>query len=73
LRSQFATSNGPRKDGRGGPRYRPFAFTEHGAITAAACTEGEVLARMKGMELTAQLPNASIFVMAIATRYGACS
>jgi hypothetical protein len=31
LRSQFATSNA----GRGGRRYRPFAFTEHGAIMAA--------------------------------------
>lgn len=31
LRSQIATS----KDGRGGRRYRPFAFTEHGAIMAA--------------------------------------
>ena len=31
LRSQFATS----KTGRGGRRYRPFAFTEHGAIQAA--------------------------------------
>src|SRR5262245_32358843 len=31
LRSQFATS----KPGRGGRRYRPFAFSEHGAIMAA--------------------------------------
>ena len=31
LRSQFATSN----VGRGGPRYLPYAFTEHGAIMAA--------------------------------------
>jgi hypothetical protein len=31
LRSQFATSN----PGRGGRRYLPFAFTEHGAIMAA--------------------------------------
>ncbi|MDR7150312.1 hypothetical protein J2W49_002270 [Hydrogenophaga palleronii] len=31
LRSQFAASNA----GRGGRRYRPFAFTEHGAIMAA--------------------------------------
>ena len=30
LRSQIATSNG-----RGGRRYLPFAFTEHGAIMAA--------------------------------------
>ena len=31
LRSQFAISN----SGRGGRRYRPFAFTEHGAIQTA--------------------------------------
>jgi hypothetical protein len=31
LRSQFATS----KAGRGGRRHLPYAFTEHGAITAA--------------------------------------
>jgi ORF6N domain len=31
LRSQIATSN----RGRGGRRYRPYAFTEHGAIMAA--------------------------------------
>jgi hypothetical protein len=30
LRSQFATSKG-----RGGRRYLPYAFTEHGAIMAA--------------------------------------
>jgi hypothetical protein len=34
LRSQIATSNAPRR-GRGGRRYRPYAFTEHGAIMAA--------------------------------------
>src|SRR5215471_770633 len=32
LRSQIATS----KTGRGGRRYLPFAFTEHGAIMAAS-------------------------------------
>lgn len=31
LRSQFATSN----TGRGGRRYLPFVFTEHGALMAA--------------------------------------
>jgi hypothetical protein len=35
LRSQSATSEDLRKVGRGGARYRPFAFTEHGAIMAA--------------------------------------
>lgn len=32
LRSQFATS---KPMGRGGRRYRPYAFTEHGAIMVA--------------------------------------
>lgn len=32
LRSQFATS----KHGRGGRRYRPYVFTEHGALMAAS-------------------------------------
>jgi len=35
LRSQNATSNEPPR-GRGGRRYRPWVFTEHGAIMAAA-------------------------------------
>lgn len=35
LRSHSATSKNPRKDGRGGARYQPIAFTEHGAIMAA--------------------------------------
>jgi len=34
LRSQFATSN--TSPGRGGRRYRPYAFTEHGAVMAAS-------------------------------------
>ena len=32
LRTQIATS----KPGRGGRRYRPYAFTEHGALMAAS-------------------------------------
>ena len=35
LRSPIATSKAPREDGRGGTRFQPFAFTEHGAIMAA--------------------------------------
>lgn len=34
LRSQFATSNA-EPDGRGGRRYLPRVFTEHGALIAA--------------------------------------
>jgi len=37
LRSQFATSN----PGRGGRRYQPFVFTEHGAIMAASILNSE--------------------------------
>ena len=37
LRSQFATSN----KGRGGRRYLPYVFTEHGAIMAATVLKSE--------------------------------
>lgn len=37
LRSQIATSN----EGRGGRRYLPYAFTEHGAIMAATVLNSE--------------------------------
>ena len=43
LRSQFATSN----LGRGGRRYLPYAFTEHGAIMAAA-----ILNSQRAMEVS---------------------
>ena len=39
LRSQFATSN--LNQGRGGRRYAPYAFTEHGAIMAATVLNSE--------------------------------
>lgn len=39
LRSQSVISNGP--SGRGGRRYPPYAFTEHGAIMAAAVLKSE--------------------------------
>ena len=35
LRSQFATSKNASKGHHGGTRYKPCAFTEHGAIMAA--------------------------------------
>jgi hypothetical protein len=38
LRSQFATS----KEGRGGRRYRPYAFTEHGAVMAANMLNSQI-------------------------------
>jgi hypothetical protein len=42
LRSQIATS----KEGRGGRRYLPYAFTEHGAIMAASVLNSERAAEM---------------------------
>ncbi len=39
LRSQFATSKD--QPGRGGRRYLPYVFTEHGAIMAAAVLDSE--------------------------------
>jgi hypothetical protein len=42
LRSQNATS----KRGRGGRRYRPYAFTEHGAIQAANVLNSDTAVEM---------------------------
>ena len=42
LRSQIATS----KPGRGGSRYAPYAFTEHGAIMAASVLSTEQAVRV---------------------------
>jgi hypothetical protein len=42
LRSQFATS----KKGRGGRRYPPYAFTEHGAIMAATVLNSKLAVQM---------------------------
>ncbi len=39
LRSQFATSK--ERPGRGGRRYLPYAFTEHGAIMAASVLDSK--------------------------------
>ena len=38
LRSQFATSN----SSRGGRRYRPYVFTEHGAVMLASVLKSEI-------------------------------
>jgi hypothetical protein len=42
LRSQFVTSN----ISRGGRRYRPYAFTEHGAVMAATVLNSKRAVRM---------------------------
>jgi hypothetical protein len=51
LRSQIATSN----RGRGGARYAPFAFTEHGAIMAA-----NVLNSVRAIEISVYVVRAFI-------------
>ena len=38
LKSQFATSSG----GHGGRRYRPYAFTEHGAVMLASVLNSKI-------------------------------
>ena len=38
LRSQFATS----KEGKGGRRYLPFAFTEHGVIMLSSVLNSKI-------------------------------
>jgi len=43
LRSQSVTS---KKEGRGGRRYLPFAFTEHGALMAANILNSDRAVRM---------------------------
>jgi predicted DNA binding protein len=42
LRSQTATS----KSGRGGRRYRPYVFTEHGALMAATVLNSQIAVRV---------------------------
>ncbi len=42
LRSQFATS----KKGRGGRRYMPYVFTEHGALMAANVVNSDLAIQM---------------------------
>ncbi len=41
LRSQIATSN----EGRGGRRFRPYAFTEHGAVMLASVLSSDTAIR----------------------------
>lgn len=55
LRSQFATSKTPARDGRGGARYQPFAVTEHGAIQAA-----NVLSSQRAVEMGVHVVRASV-------------
>lgn len=59
LRSQFATSN----KGRGGRRYRPYAFTEHGALMAA-----NVLNSPRAVEMSVYVIRAFVRMRAELTR-----
>lgn len=45
LRSQIATSN--NRPGRGGRRFKPYAFTEHGALMAA-----NILSSLRAIEVS---------------------
>lgn len=57
LRSQFVTSN----PARGGRRYAPWAFTEHGVVMAANILKSKravaVSIEITRMEMTGMLPN----------------
>lgn len=66
LRSQIATSN----EGRGGARYAPFAFTEHGAIMAANVLNSPMAIEMSVYVVRAfvQLRRASLAHMEIGAR-----
>lgn len=62
LRSQFATSNAPA--GRGGRRYLPRAFTEHGAIMAAS-----VLNSPRAIEVSMYVVRAFVRLRELATTH----
>lgn len=60
LRSQIAISNDPV--GRGGRRYLPYAFTEHGAIMAAT-----ILNSQRAIEISVYVVRAFLRLRAIVT------
>ncbi|MDO9209531.1 MAG: ORF6N domain-containing protein [Deltaproteobacteria bacterium] len=62
LRSHFATS----KRGRGGRRYAPYAFTEHGAIMLAA-----VLSTPRAMQVSVLVVRAFVRLREILTTHKA--
>ena len=69
LRSQIATSNASAVPGRGGRRYLPYAFTEHGAIMAATILNSSRAVEMskplidaRRHELKVTLPDDSVIV-----------
>ncbi len=74
LRSQSVTSNeaGSRsqsvtldvKPGRGGPRYRPYAFSEHGAVMAAT-----ILNTPRAIEVSVFVVRAFVRLSRVAANY----
>ena len=64
LRSQFATSNGSTS-ARGGRRYAPHVFTEHGALMAAT-----VLNSPRAVEVSTFVVRAFVRLRELATTHG---
>ena len=64
LRSQFATSN-DQAPGRGGRRYAPRVFTEHGALTAAT-----ILNSPRAVEISIYVVRAFVRLRELATTHG---
>jgi hypothetical protein len=62
LRSQFATSNA---GGRGGRRYAPRVFTEHGALMAAT-----ILSSPRAVEVSIYVVRAFVRLRELATTHG---
>ncbi|MFT7723424.1 MAG: ORF6N domain-containing protein [Roseateles sp.] len=67
LRSQFATSNdqAPTSPGRGGRRYAPRVFTEHGALMAAT-----ILNSPRAVEVSIYVVRAFVRLRELATSHG---
>ena len=64
LRSQFATSN-DQSPGRGGRRYAPRVFTEHGALMAAT-----ILNSPRAVEISIYVVRAFVRLRELATSHG---
>ena len=67
LRSQFATSNN-QAPGRGGRRYAPRVFTEHGALMAAT-----ILSSPLAVEISIYVVRAFVRLRELATTHGELS
>ena len=63
LRSQFAIS----KDGKGGRRYLPFAFTEHGVVMLSSVLNSKIANQIKGINTTGQALHAAWWRLSVAS------